>query len=120
VATPTKTARTLQASTSNSAGATTTTSTWDLRTTFGGTITGKVTNGGTGPTVACTMIVDTSHDGTNWYERERVLCDATNSAITEWNHDLPIGIMYARMRFTGNTGQAVTVESYGQEATSIA
>jgi hypothetical protein len=117
---PTKTARTLQASATNTAGSTTTGTALDLTTKFGGLATLVVTNGGTGPTVACDAILETSRDNTNWYEFSRQTAGVTASTTYTFNVEIPIGIMYLRSKFTSNTAQSVTVEGYFQEVTSIA
>jgi pseudouridine-5'-phosphate glycosidase len=115
----TKTARVLQSSASNAAGATTTGSCIDLTTALGMTVTAKITNGSTGPTVGCSFLIDISHDGTNWKEFSRQTAGTSNSAVAEFIVDIPAAVMYLRSRFTGNTGQAVTVEAFGHELTSI-
>ena len=120
MATVTKTLRTLQASASNTAGSTTTGTALDLTTKFGGLATLKVTNGGTGPTVACDAILEVSGDNSTWYEYSRATAGTANSGAYVFPVEIPIGIMYLRSKFTGNTGQSVTVEAYFQEATSIA
>src|SRR5690606_21198197 len=57
----TKTPRTIVASTSNAAGATTR-GTVDLRTAQGGVLTMKITNGASGPTAAPTATVSIAHN----------------------------------------------------------
>ena len=59
--TVTTTPRTVVASASNAAGATTR-GTLDLRTKLGGLLTMKITNGGTGPTVQCEGRVLVAHN----------------------------------------------------------
>lgn len=120
MATVTKTLRTLQASASNTAGSTTTGTALDLTTKFGGVATMKITNGGTGPTVACDAVLEVSGDNSTFYEYSRATAGTSNSTSYTFVVEIPIGIMYLRSKFTGNTGQAVTVEAYFQEATSIA
>lgn len=117
--TATKTARTLQSSVSNAAGGTKTGGTVDLSTAFGMLVTGRVTNGATGPTVGCDFVLEVSHDGTDWFEFSRLVSDPGNSAVSEFAVELPASVIKARSLFEGNTGQAVTVESYGHELTSI-
>jgi hypothetical protein len=78
-----------------------------------------ITNGGTGPTVACDAVLETSRDNTNWYELGRQTASTTASAVTTFNVLIPESVMYLRSKFTSNTGQAVTIESYVQEITSI-
>lgn len=120
MATFTKTARTFQSSVSNGAGATTTGSAVNLTTAFGALITAKITNGATGPTVACDVIVEVSNDASAWKTYSRQSAGTANNGIYEFTVDLPPATMHARTRFTGNTAQSVTVEAFGHELTSIA
>lgn len=114
-----KTARTLQSSTSNSAGGTTTGTAVNLTTALGMTVTAKMTNGATPPTVACTCRIEISNDNTNWKIYQTVTGDTGASTVNEWTFNLPPPVMHARSVFTGNTGQAVTVEAFGHELTTI-
>ncbi|MBI1370309.1 MAG: hypothetical protein GC162_16870 [Planctomycetes bacterium] len=118
--TATKTARTLQSSTTNAAGGTTTGSAIDLTAAMGLAITAKVTNGATGPTVGCTFKVEVSNDNTNWKTFASYLAATDNSGVSEFALALGAEWMYARTVFTGNTGQGVTVEAFGHELTSLA
>jgi hypothetical protein len=120
MATPTKTARTLQASATNTAAGTTTGSSLDLTTKFGGLATLIVTNGGTGPTIACDAILESSRDNTNWHELTRQTAGTTLSTAYTFNVEVPASVMYLRSKFTGNTAQSVTVEAYFQEVGAIA
>ena len=123
----TKTARTLVASASNAAGATTR-GTVDLRTAQGGLLTMKITNGGTGPTAQCEGRVLIAHNagatptaagaGADWKTIRFFGGGTTNSAVTEQSFAIGPGVMHLETEFTGNTGQAVTVEAYFSEITS--
>ena len=126
----TKTPRTLVAAgTSNGAGSTTR-GTLDLRTALGGLLTIKMTNGSTGPTVQCTANVLVAHNsgstptaasaGSDWKTLWSVGGGTTNSAVTEQSMEVGPGVMHIEVEFTGNTGQAVTVEAYLSEITSAA
>lgn len=115
----TKTARTLVASASNSAGGTTTGSAINLTTALGLSGTLQITNGGTAPTVACTAYIDVSNDNSTWRQWLAITAGLTVSTAYTYPFSLPAEIMYARARFTGNTGQAVTVEALGHELTSM-
>jgi hypothetical protein len=118
--TATKTARTLVAAgTSNAAGGTTNGATWNLTTAFGGILTALLTNGATGPTVGGDFVVQVSTDGAAWKEFSRQTAPTGNNAATPFVVEIPPGVMYARPVFTGNTAQAVTVEAFGHELTSI-
>ncbi|MBI1373907.1 MAG: hypothetical protein GC159_14385 [Phycisphaera sp.] len=117
--TATKTARSLQASATNAADATTTGSTIDLTTALGLTVTAKVTNGPTGPITGCRFVVELSHDSTDWKTFSEQVAGTDNDGVYEFVVDVPAPVMYLRSRFTGNTGQGVTVEAFGHELTSI-
>ena len=116
----TKNLRTIVAAgTSNTASGTTTGTAVNLTTAYGGYLTGKITNGATGPTVACAMAVLVSGDNTNWKTVATYSGDTANSSVFEWGIEIPAGVMYVNAQFTGNTGQAVTVEAFLHELTTI-
>lgn len=115
----TKAASTIQASGTNTAGGTTTSSAVDLTTAYGMLITAKITNGGTGPTVACDFVVEVSNDNSAWKTYARYSAGTANSGVYEFAVDVPMATMYARTVFTGNTGQSVTVEAFGHRLTGI-
>lgn len=115
----TKTLRTLVASTTNAAAAATNGTTWNLSTALGGVLTAQITNGVTGPTVGCDFVAQISGDGTTWREYSRQTAPTTASAATAFAVEIPPGVLYARPSFQNNTVQAVTVEAFGQELTSI-
>jgi len=121
-----KTARTIVASASNAAGATTR-GTIDLEAVYGGMLTLKITNGGTGPTVQCTANVLVAHNatlptaasaGADWKTMYTIGGGTTASAVTELAIPIEASVMALEVEFTGNTGQAVTVESYFSELTT--
>lgn len=124
----TKTARTLVAAGTSNAAGSTTRGTVDLRTAYGGFLTAKITNGGIGPTVQCTANFLVAHNagttptaasrGADWKTVWSFGGGTTNSAITEQTWDVPSGVMHLEVEFTGNTGQAVTVEAYFSEVTN--
>lgn len=107
-----------QASASNTAGSTTTGSWINVGSStyaaYKMSLLAKVTNGGTGPTVGCTVRVDLSPDnGTTVYTGAggSYLAGTANSGVYAASFDLPEDTMYVRVAFTGNTGQTVTVQS---------
>lgn len=122
----TKTARTVVTSSSNTAGSTTR-GTLDLRTAHGGVLTMKITNGATGPTVACTGNILIAHNagttptaasaGSDWKTLWSFTGSTANSAIVEQSIDIGPGVMHLEAEFTGNTAQAVTVEAFFSEIT---
>lgn len=115
----TKNARTLVASTSNGAGGTTNGTEWNLSTAYGGIVAAKVTNGGTGPTVGCDFVVYVGEATGVKREFSRQTAPTGNGAVQEFVVEIPPGVMFVNVTFTGNTVQAVTVESYAQELTTI-
>lgn len=115
----TKNDTTIIASASNAAGATTR-GTIDLSAVYGGIVTMKITNGGTGPTVQCEGRVLISHAdtlpaagsaGADWKTIWRFGGGTTNSAVTEQSFQFGPEVRHLEVEFTGNTGQAVTVEA---------
>lgn len=117
-----KSAQSPQASASNSAGGTTTSSAFDLN--YGASGVGMVTNGGTGPTIGCDFVLEVSNDsGTTWFEWSRQTAGTTASAVYKFPFALGIGagadFDKYRTKFTGNTGQAVTVQADAKTTTAL-
>ena len=124
-----KNARTLVAAGTSNAAAATTRGRLDLQTALGGNLTFKITNGGTGPTVQCVANILVSHNatmpaaasaGVDWKTIYSVGNGTGNSTIGEWSYAFGPEIMSMEVEFTGNTGQAVTVEAFVSEITSVA
>ena len=119
----TKSYTAMQASTSNAAGATTNSSNVTIG--YGASIIAQVTNGGTGPTVACNANLQVSTDGgTTWLTRDSRTAGTANSTNYTFVFDLGIGgaggdWSIARVQFTANTGQAVTVQADAYSTTGI-
>lgn len=124
----TKTARTIVASASNAAAGTTR-GTIDLEAAQGGGyLTLKMTNGATGPTVQCQANVLIAHNatlpaaasaGADWKTIASYGGGVTANDVTEIGMPIDPAIMALEVEFTGNTGQAVTVEAYLSELTSV-
>lgn len=115
----TKSSSSFQASATNTAGSTTTGSSVDLTGKYGCSVTLKVTNGGTGPTVGCDARIEVSNDNSDWWEVFRATAGVANSGVYIWMVDLPASILYARSVFGGNTAQSVTVEADGHVITAV-
>lgn len=123
----TKNKRTIIASTSNTAGSTTR-GTLDLEAAYGGFLTVKITNGGTGPAAQCVCNILVAHEstlpsagaaGTDWKTIYTIGGGATANTVTERGIPIDPAIMALEVEFTGNTSQAVTVEAFLSELTSI-
>lgn len=111
----------VQASATNAAAGTTTSAWIDCGATAGragGLLTGKITNGGTGPTVECVGFVEVSPDnGTTVYRLGPLVAGGVvASAVTSGAYVIPLGTRYVRTVFVGNTGQSVTVQADLQRA----
>lgn len=107
------------ASASNAAGATTR-GTLDLSAVYGGIVTMKITNGATGPTAQCEGRVLISHAdtlpaagsaGAYWKTIWRFGGGTTADVVTEQSFQFGPEVRHLEVEFTGNTGQAVTVEA---------
>lgn len=109
----------LQASATNTAAGTTTGSWIDITASGGGLASLLVTNGGTGPTIACSGSIDASPDnGTTVYNDLGTFTAGVTASTTYYGHVIvPPGTRYIRSRFTGNTVQGVTVQADFQKLT---
>lgn len=117
----TKATATIVSSTSNGAGSTTR-GTIDLRgADYGGHASLKITNGATGPTTQCEGRVLAAYTdsttpaaasaGTDWKTIFVFGGGVDANAITEIPFNVDAAIQHLEVEFTGNTGQAVTVEA---------
>lgn len=101
------------------AAGTQTSTTADLTGAYGGIVTAQITNGGTIPSVACVATLQVSGDNTNWYPMSSGIEDMTASATSAFYWEVPPGVMYVRVQFTGNTGQPVTAAAQIQILSTI-
>ncbi|MCL4695443.1 MAG: hypothetical protein KJ023_00050 [Burkholderiaceae bacterium] len=119
------TAAVLVTSASNSAGSTTR-GRLDCSAADGGQIRWRITNGGTGPTVQCEARIMVARkqasmpaaaaEGTGddaWKQVFVMGGGTTASASTRGSYTFGPEVAYVQIEFTGNTGQAVTVECTG-------
>lgn len=125
----TKTARTIVATITNTAGSTQR-GTLDLNSVQGPSLlTLRITNGATGPSAQCTAKVLVAHssslpaagaEGTTWKTLFPPIGPGTGpNAQTVSAYTIPPAVMCLEVEFTGNTGQSVDVEAYLSELTSI-
>lgn len=117
----TKTRSAIWTGTSQSAGATTTSSAVDLADGYGAVLHMKVTNGGTGPTLPAQIQIETSDDNSAWYDFGSPFVALTgNSVVTDWGGvELPAGVKHVRLVGSGNTGQAVTLDAAVTEIVAV-
>ena len=119
------TGQVLVSSASNSAGGTTR-GRLDVSAADGGEIRWRITNGGTGPTVQCearvlvarkqTSMPAAAAEGTGDDAWKQVYVQGggtTANASTRGKYRFGPEVAYVEIEFTGNTGQAVTVECTG-------
>lgn len=129
-ATATKAARTLIAAGTSSAANGTTRGTVDLRTAFGGLLTIKITNGGTGPNPQAEARVLVAHNtgstptaagaGADWKTIYVVGNGTAANTVGEWSIPIDQSVMHCEVEITGHQGQAVTCEAFLSELSSIA
>ena len=86
----------------------------DVRAFAGGEWAYKITNGASAPTVPCTLVLQTSHDGANWYDYFVAGGPTGASGVSSGSIGMSAGVMFARVIAYGNVTNAVTVESYLQ------
>ncbi len=119
----TKSGQAVQASASNGAGSTTTGSSFAVG--YGVSGVAMITNGGTGPTIGCDFVIQVSNDGgSTWFEWSRQTASVTNSAVSLFPFSLGVAGNggdwdHYRSVFTGNTGQAVTVQCDAETTTAL-
>ena len=109
----------IAAATSNAAAGTTTGTAVDLTTKYGALITGLITNGATGPTLQANAYVEVSGDNTNWKQFYVVGGGTVANAATPFSCRIPAPAMYARVRVSDNTGQAVTCEAFAHVLATV-
>lgn len=109
----------IAAGTTNTSGSTTTGTAANLSTKYSTSITGLLTNGGTGPTTAPVFYVEVSGDNVNWKQYYQIAGDTTASSITPVSCDISPGFAYGRVRVTGNTGQSITCEAFAHSLATI-
>lgn len=91
----------------------------DLTGAYEAVISGKVTNGATGPTVGCTINLYVSRDTTNYHLFQSLTAGVANSGVYPFVFILPDPVLYAKIGFGGNTAQSVTVVADLDKITSI-
>lgn len=83
----------------------------DVRSFAGGEWGYKITNGASAPTIPCTLVLQTSPDGANWYDFFPVGGPTGAAGVNSGSVTMSRGVMYARVIAYGNTTNPVMVES---------
>lgn len=83
-------------------------------------VAGTIVNGGTGPTIACTVQLQGSIDNTSWYTIDQATGITTATTTTPFAFNLIAdGWLYLRCFYIGNTGQTVTVNAVASYGTAF-
>ena len=115
----TKTAKALLVSQALAAGAAVNVAEWSTVTAYGGMLGIKLTNGATAPTtVPVVKIYIGESTGT-----KRLLYaasgDTVNSSVNDIVCEIPASAMFVNALITNGATNAITVEAYGQELTTV-
>ena len=88
---------------------------------YGAALHVKLTNGGTGPTVAARVQVEVSADNSEWYDLGHPLIGNTdNSGVASWGGiAIPMGVEHLRLVSGSNTSQNVTLDADISEVTAL-
>jgi hypothetical protein len=115
----TKTQRILLTSQSLAAGASVNTTEWNMSTAYAGSMLVRLTNGASAPTTA-PLVKFFSGDATGKkYVRYQASGDTVNSSINDYECEYGLQHMFANCTITNGATNAITVEVYGQEGTSV-
>ena len=107
----------IPANTVNAAGATTTGTSVEVK--YGTTLTIKITNGATAPTLPANAYIYTSGDNVNWKFFTVVGGPTGISGVNEFPVIFGLETMYVNVVVKDNTGQSVTCETFAQVTTAI-
>lgn len=115
----TKTSKTLLTSQSLAAATAVNTTEWNASTAYGGIATVKLTNGATAPTTVPVVkfyIGESTGTKRLFYQASG---DTVNASVNDIVCVIPIGAMYINITITNGATNAITVEAFGQELTTI-
>ncbi len=115
----TKTSKTLYASASLAAATSVDATEWNMTTCYGGIAAVKLTNGASAPT---TVPVVKFYVGESTGTKRLLYTasgDTTNSSVNDLVCEIPASAMYVNITMTNGATNAITVEAYGQELTTI-
>jgi len=115
----TKTSKTLLTSQSLAAATSVNVTEWNASTAYGGLCCVKLTNGGTAPIMAPIVkfyVGESTGTKRLMYTQSG---GTVNSSVTDCFFDVPAGAMFVNATSTNGATNSITVESYGQELTTI-
>ncbi|MCK5611826.1 hypothetical protein KAR91_58695 [Candidatus Pacearchaeota archaeon] len=97
-----------------------TSDTWTVNDGYGGELYIKITNGGTGPTIAAQVLVQTSPDNSNWYNLTGPIESLLgNSIVSMWTIPIAAAAQHIKVISGSNTGQDVVIRVEGSEITAL-
>ena len=97
-----------------------TSSIWTIDDGYGGELYIKITNGGTGPTIAAEVQVEVSPDNSNWYKLPGPLISSLgNGIVSSWPVPINAATKYVKTVSGSNTGQDVVIRVEGSEITAL-
>lgn len=119
MSTSTKTAKTLLTSQSLAAAAAVNATEWNISTAYGGLLAVKITNGATAPTTAPTVAFYVGEATGTKRLFYKATGDTVNSSVNDLVCEMPPSTMFANCTITNGATNAVTVEVYAQELTTV-
>lgn len=115
----TKTSRALKTSASLAAATSVDATEWNLSTAYGGLAVVRLTNGATAPTTAPTVTFYVGDATTVKRKFYQASGDIVNSSVTDLVCEIPPGAMFVNITILNGATNAITVEAYGQELSTI-
>ena len=115
----TKTSKTLYASASLAAATSVDATEWNMTTCYGGIAAVKLTNGASAPTTASVVKFYVGESTGTKRLLYTASGDTTNSSVNDLVCEIPASAMYVNITMTNGATNAITVEAYGQELTTI-
>ncbi len=115
----TKTSKTLYASASLAAATSVNATEWNMTTAYGGIAAVKLTNGASAPTTAPVVKFYVGESTGTKRLLYTASGDTTNSSVNDLVCEIPASAMYVNITMTNGATNAITVEAYGQELTTI-
>ncbi len=115
----TKTSKTLYASASLAAATSVDATEWNMTTCYGGIAAVKLTNGASAPTTAPVVKFYVGESTGTKRQLYAASGDTTNSSVNHLICEIPPSAMYVNITVTNGATNAITVEAYGQELTTI-
>lgn len=115
----TKNARTLLASQSLAAATSVDATELNLSTAYGALVVVRLTNGASAPTTAPTVTFYTGHATTVKRKFYQVAGDTVNSSVNDYVCEIPAPGIFGNVTILNGATNAITVEVYAQELTTI-